>query len=156
MSRCLLLGRRRDLHSHNSKSLRERCFRYPKRNWTNFASGKLRRTNLFGGSAATICDAPNGRGGSWNREDVIIFAPSPRSPLFRVSSKGGEPKPVTGLDKRQGEVSHRWPSFLPDGRHFSFVAQNSRWERSNIYVAAVDAPGEIRNAQMLRAHAMQR
>jgi hypothetical protein len=50
---------------------------------------------------------------------VILFEPNFNGPLYRVSAGGGVPTPVTTLDKT--ETSHRWPYFLPDGRHFLYT-----------------------------------
>jgi hypothetical protein len=68
-----------------------------------------------------LCDAPQAAGGSWNRDNVIVFATSAK-PLHRVSSAGGTPVALTQLDRTYGETSHRWPHFLPDHRHFAFTA----------------------------------
>ncbi|HSB35480.1 MAG TPA: protein kinase, partial [Thermoanaerobaculia bacterium] len=87
-----------------------------------FADGKLRRIDSSGGPAQSLCDAPSGRGGTWNREDVILFAPDDAGPLFRVSSSGGKAAPVTRVDPSRPGATHRWPQFLPDGRHFLFLA----------------------------------
>jgi serine/threonine protein kinase len=87
-----------------------------------FAQGSLRRVDLAGGSALTLCAAPAGRGGAWNAEGVIIFAPAPASPLQQVAANGGEPKPVTTLDTTRQETAHLYPTLLPDGRHFLYLA----------------------------------
>lgn len=91
-----------------------------------FSGGSLKKTPIDGGPASVICDAPNGRGGSWNQNDVILFAPTILGPLYRVSASGGRPVPVTELDPDRGETSHRFPSFLADGRRFLFAQQNSK------------------------------
>ena len=89
-----------------------------------FADGKLRKVNVeSGGPADTVADAPLGRGGAWNREGDIVFAPDTGGTLFRVSSSGGAVTPVTTRDERTGEISHRYPCFLPDGRHFVYEVQ---------------------------------
>ncbi len=87
-----------------------------------FADAKLKRVDAAGGAVLAICDAENGVGGSWNREGTIVFAPSPTAGLFRVLASGGKPAPVTKLDARRGEKAHRYPFFLPDGRHFVYTA----------------------------------
>jgi eukaryotic-like serine/threonine-protein kinase len=87
-----------------------------------FATGKLKRIEASGGPPLTLCDAPIPRGGSWSQEGVILFAPNLSAPLFRVSAAGGPTAPVTRPDARKGEVTHRWPQFLPDGRHFLYLA----------------------------------
>src|SRR5262245_6063074 len=58
--------------------------------------------------------------GAWNADDMIVFAPEGSSPLFRVSSSGGTPTPVTVLNDAGGLGSHRFPQFLPDGHHFLY------------------------------------
>ncbi len=88
-----------------------------------FAEGKLKKIDVGGGPAVTICEAPEGRGGSWNREDTILFAPSLSSTIHRVPASGGTPIPVTAMDAARGESTHRWPSFLPDGRRFVYFAR---------------------------------
>jgi Tol biopolymer transport system component/DNA-binding winged helix-turn-helix (wHTH) protein len=88
-----------------------------------FADGKLKTIQMAGGSPIVVADAPFGKGGSWSRDNVILYAPGPsQTGLLRVSSAGGEPTVATTLDKTAGEDVHRWPHFLPDGRHFFYTA----------------------------------
>ena len=84
-----------------------------------FAGGKLKKVAIAGGPPIVLADAPAGRGGSWNRDNVIVFNRSLGSGLFRVSSAGGEATAVTTL--ADGEDEHRWPHFLPDGTHFFYT-----------------------------------
>ncbi len=84
-------------------------------------SGKLMRVPAAGGSPTSVCDAVNGRGGSWNRDGTILFAPAANGPLMRVASGGGDPVAVTTLDSTRHESAHRFPCFLPDGEHFLFT-----------------------------------
>ena len=88
-----------------------------------FADGKLKTVQIAGGPPIVLTDAPSGTGGSWSRDNVILFAPGPsQTGLLRVSSAGGIPTVATTLDKIAGEDVHRWPHFLPDGRHFFYTA----------------------------------
>ncbi len=87
-----------------------------------FADRKLKKIEVSGGPAQRICDAPRGRGGTWNRDGVILFAADSFSPINRVSASGGTPAPVTRLDTAHAESSHRWPHFLPDGKHFLYFS----------------------------------
>ncbi len=108
-----------------------------------FADAKLKRTDVGGGPAVVLCDAsPNGIGGAWNRDGTILFA-SPGSPISRIPEAGGTAQPVTRLDSARGETTHRYPSFLPDGRHFLYLAANlagAPGDRANrIRVASVDS-----------------
>jgi Tol biopolymer transport system component/DNA-binding winged helix-turn-helix (wHTH) protein len=88
-----------------------------------FADGKLKTVQIAGGPPIVLTDTTFAMGGSWSRDNVILFAqqPSPHG-LMRVSSAGGVPTVATTIDKMAGEDVHRWPHFLPDGRHFIYTA----------------------------------
>ncbi|HWZ56712.1 MAG TPA: protein kinase [Verrucomicrobiae bacterium] len=89
-----------------------------------FADGKLKKLDLDGGTAQILCDAPTGRGGTWNQNGVILFAPTGAlgGGLYRISASGGTPALVSSPDASHGEQGHRWPVFLPDGKHFLYMA----------------------------------
>ncbi|MEJ2086427.1 MAG: hypothetical protein P8Y44_12240, partial [Acidobacteriota bacterium] len=86
-----------------------------------FNEDKLRKVEASGGPVLTLADAPNGKGGSWNANDVVIFAPSHNTPIHRVSAAGGESSAITEF--AEGENSHRHPRFLPDGNRFIYLAR---------------------------------
>jgi len=104
-----------------------------------FSGGKLKKIDARGGPTLTICDAPAGRGGTWNREGVIVFTPGAFDPLFRVAAAGGQPVQLTTLDSTRNELSHRWPSFLPDGDHFLFINQTAATSTDSdaVYVSSL-------------------
>ena len=103
----------------------------PDSRWIGFfAGGQLKKIEVTGGAPQTICDAFNGRGGSWSRDDVIVFAPG-GSGLHRVSAAGGASQPIE-LDRVQGVNSLRHPRFLPDGRRFLYLARNDQGAESNV------------------------
>jgi len=86
-----------------------------------FVGAKLKKQSISGGAPLTICDAPDGRGGTWNEDDVILFAPSTQTGLHRVSAGGGASVQITEPDPdRMGETTHRSPFFLPDGQHYIY------------------------------------
>jgi len=101
-----------------------------------FAGGKLRKIAVSGGPPITLCDAPAGRGGTWNRDGVIVFTPTGNSALQKVSASGGLPSAVTALGK--GETSNVWPRFLPDGRHFLYRS-NTGSVTGPVYLASLDS-----------------
>jgi hypothetical protein len=113
-----------------------------------FADGKIKRIDLAGSPPIVICDAKDGRGGSWNRDGIIVFAPDPNAGIFSVPASGGTPQRQTTIDESLGETTHRWPTFLPDGRHFLYLAgshfQNVRSEANAIYLAELGKPGRRR------------
>jgi eukaryotic-like serine/threonine-protein kinase len=105
-----------------------------------FADSKLKMVDISGGYAAVVCDAPFGRGGAWGPDGTIVFAANTESPLVRVSASGGTPVPLTKIDTTQYS-SHRWPFFLPDGKHFLYLAMNhdpNRAANDTLYYASLD------------------
>jgi eukaryotic-like serine/threonine-protein kinase len=104
-----------------------------------FADRKLRKVPASSGQPETICDAPNGRGGTWSKDGVIIFAPLATGPLQRVSANGGEVITVVSPDPARGETALRFPCFLPDGRHFLYVSLPRRQDGFDIYAGALDS-----------------
>jgi Tol biopolymer transport system component len=104
-----------------------------------FAGGKLKRIEASGGPPQTLCDAPQGRGGTWNRNGVIVFTPNLAGGLHRVSSGGGPSVPVTQPTAVRRETSHRWPAFLPDGDHFLYFARGAEVEHSGVYVSSLES-----------------
>ncbi|HVS33058.1 MAG TPA: protein kinase [Thermoanaerobaculia bacterium] len=108
-----------------------------------FADGKLKRISAAGGPPQTLCEASDGRGGTWSRDSVILFTPSIRDGIFRVPAVGGAPTAVTKLDERH-DSSHRFPSFLPDGRHFIYLQQyaGQATEKNGLVLASLD--GKVR------------
>jgi len=108
-----------------------------------FADGQLKTIDSSGGPVREVCPAPEARGGTWNKDGEIVFAPSTYTGLFRVAATGGAPVAVTKLDTSRYEDSHRWPQFLPDGRHFLYLARTSDRSSSEIHVASIDSTEAI-------------
>ena len=87
-----------------------------------FADGRLKKLDLDGGAPLTVTLASDGRGGTWNADGAILFAPETQESIQRVSIGGVLGEPATNLDGlRGGETTHRFPSFLPDGSHFLYL-----------------------------------
>jgi eukaryotic-like serine/threonine-protein kinase len=103
-----------------------------------FAGAKLKTIPADGGPVQVLCDAANPRGGTWSQDGVIVFSPSFGDGLYRVSVGDG-PTAVTRLDTARQELSHRWPQFLPDGRHFLYLAMNARFGQAGIYIGSLDS-----------------
>ena len=104
-----------------------------------FAQGKLKKIDTSGGPALNVASIQNNLGATWNRDNVIIVAPVNRTVLHTVSAAGGTPEPITTLNADRRENSHRWPHFLPDGRHFLFTARSDVKENNMIYVGSLDS-----------------
>ena len=115
-----------------------------------FVRGKLKRVDLNGGSPTDVTDLKQGKGGAWSSSGVIVFSPEPSAPLMKVSASGGTAEPLTNLDRGQ-HTSHRWPVFLPDGKHLLYLAVNhdtAKAANDAIYYASLDGR---ENRLLLRA-----
>jgi serine/threonine protein kinase/Tol biopolymer transport system component len=99
------------------------------------ARAKLKRIDLDSGSIRELTNAVNSFGGTWNRDGVIVFSGNAAGPLMRVAASGGAVEATTVL--APGQLSHRSPSFLPDGRHFLFYATGPADARG-VYVGQLD------------------
>ncbi len=116
-----------------------------------FAQGKLKKMELAGGMATVLCDAPNGYGGTWSNIGVIVFSPdSIGVGLRQIAESGGPATPVTSLDTARLETGHAFPIFLPDGRHFVFLATSGQPEFRGIRVGSLD---NTQSTFLLRADA---
>jgi serine/threonine protein kinase/Tol biopolymer transport system component len=102
-----------------------------------FAGGKLKKIELDGGTPQTICTAVNGRGGTWNRDGVILFQPALDDTLHRVTAAGGASTPLVLVNSLDQISTYRWPQFLPDGRRF--LCYHPGGQASGIYAGALDS-----------------
>lgn len=103
-----------------------------------FAGGKLKRMSVSGGPVQTLADAL-AWGGTWSQDGVILFAPAQFASIYRVAASGGAPSQVTSLDAAKSESAHRWPIFLPDGRHFLYSVVRGGAGAVDIRVGAIDS-----------------
>src|SRR5579859_1760149 len=102
-----------------------------------FADGKLKKIPAAGGPAQNLCDAPDGRGGSWNELGTIVFAPRIAGRLQSVSDAGGTPIDVTRANKADSQFTDRNPYFLPDGKHFLYV-QRGKDAIGTVFAGSLD------------------
>ena len=117
-----------------------------------FAQHKLMTVPLAGGAPRIVTDttiaqalATTGRGGgTWSRDNEILFAPGPYSGLYRVPATGGVPQPVTSINPSAGERAHRWPCFLPDGHRFVYTVLATDPKTTGIYIRSLDSSVQTR------------
>jgi Tol biopolymer transport system component len=89
-----------------------------------FVGDKLKKVAVAGGPAQTICDA-DGADGTWGSTGEILFDGAISAPLMRVSAAGGIARPEIAIDELEDVVSVGWPEFLPDGKHFLYLAETT-------------------------------
>ena len=91
-----------------------------------FANENLKRVSAVGGAVQVLAGPTvEPKGGAWSPEGRIVYVPDYRTGLFEVPANGGEPRALTTLDVEKGELSHRWPQFLPDGQTLLFLVQTA-------------------------------
>ena len=116
------------------------------------AAGHLKTVDVTGGAPQTICRLPTlAVGGSWSRDGVVVVG-SPQGGLYRCPAAGGAASVVTRLDPSQPHAAHLLPFFLPDGRHFLYLAvSRTAPERSGIYARSIDAPPDAPSTRLFAA-----
>ena len=119
-----------------------------------FVPGKLKKLDTAAWSLQTICDAENGRGGTWNAKGTIVFSPAPLGGLLKVAAAGGQPttltstgespsnSPPSAIAKAAQELTHRWPQFLSDGETVLFLAMRSNSTEGDLLTVNI-ASGKV-------------
>ena len=115
------------------------------------ARGKMKKISLGGGVPQDLADvAVDVNYGAWSADGIILYGGAGPNALLRISAEGGPSVPVTKLDVARGEINHRWPQFLPDGRHFIFHVLSAKEGNSGVYLGSIDS-GE--KTEILRSSA---
>jgi serine/threonine protein kinase len=107
-----------------------------------YPDSKLKKIDAAGGPPQTLCDFPSlFNGGTWNSKDVILFSQEKgnQSLIYRVSAEGGMPAQISTLDNTRQEQSHVWPYFLPDGRHYLYLAWSKEARNRAVYIGSLDS-----------------
>jgi Tol biopolymer transport system component len=149
----------RDLDSLTSRLLIKETSRFPfwspdSRSIGFGSGGKLQKVDADGGPALTLCDAPNLLGGTWNRDDVILFSPVGSGPILRVSAAGGRATPVTTVGQASGEAGIIFPWFFPDGRHFLYTADSNDEDKTAIYVGDLESKESRTRVMLAKSNAV--
>jgi eukaryotic-like serine/threonine-protein kinase len=103
------------------------------------AEGKLKKVEVTGGPPQKICDAPTGSDGTWSSEGVILFDGQSNDPIYRVPAAGGTPVVAVKADPARKETTVAWPEFLPDGRHFLYMATGQKPEDNAYRIGSLDS-----------------
>jgi len=113
-----------------------------------FANGKLQKVAVTGGAAQILASAFAGRGGSWGERNIILYAPDPASGILRINPDGSGSTDLTQklMTANREQETHRWPVFLPDGKHFLYWAGNFANDKndkiSGIYWGSTDGAAQ--------------
>jgi serine/threonine-protein kinase len=102
-----------------------------------FADGKLKKISVGGGSAVTLCDAPDPKGANWSDDGNILTAFNRGTTgLVRVPSGGGTPVLVTEPSKEHPD-RQLYPQVLPGSQAVLFTSAGAgAFSNANIDVAA--------------------
>jgi eukaryotic-like serine/threonine-protein kinase len=145
----------RDLTSGETRTLTDiqvtgrRLFWSPdSRSVAFFDDGKLQTIEIGAGSKprTVVNNAPTADGGTWNSTATILFTgpTGQANAVMRVNVDGSDMRPVTTLAVDRGETAHLWPSFLPDGNHFLYLALNKDPTKNALYLATLNGSIPIR------------
>jgi Tol biopolymer transport system component/tRNA A-37 threonylcarbamoyl transferase component Bud32 len=104
------------------------------------AGGRLKRVEASGGAPKNLGEAANFAGGAWSGDGIIVFG-SPKG-LYRVSAEGGTPELITSPEKQ--EAGHYWPSFLPDGQHFLYLAWSAEAGSRAVFLGELGSKNKTR------------
>jgi Tol biopolymer transport system component len=104
-----------------------------------FAEGKLKKIDITGGPPQKVCDAPTGADGTWSPEGVILYDGRGADPIRRVSAAGGTPVDEVKPDPARNEGQVGWPEFLPDGKHFLYMAMGQKAEDNKYRIGSLDS-----------------
>jgi len=103
------------------------------------ADGKLKKIDVTGGPPTKVCDAPTAVDGSWSPEGVILLDGTGTDPILRVPATGGTPVVWVKAEASRKETQIGWPEFLPDGRHFLYMAANQKADASEYRIGSIDS-----------------
>ncbi len=119
------------------------------------AAGKLQKIDVTGGPPQKICDAPGGSDGTWSTSGVILLDGTGPQPIRRVPASGGTAVDFVKQDASRKERTVAWPEFLPDGRHFLYMATGEKPEDNVYRIGSLDSTGSktLASAQTLVSYA---
>jgi len=120
------------------------------------SAGKLQKIDVTGGPPQKICDAPGGSDGTWGTSGVILFDGTGPQPIRRVPASGGTAVDFVKQDASRKERTVAWPEFLPDGRHFLYMATGDKPEDSVYRIGSLESPDSktLASAQTLVSYAL--
>jgi serine/threonine-protein kinase len=100
-----------------------------------YALSQLKIIPVQGGAPISLSAANGFQGGNWGDDGSIVFSPGSTLPLSRISAAGGKSQPITRLGP--GEITHRWPQFLPGGGAVLFTSSPSATGMDNASLQVV-------------------
>lgn len=114
---------------------------------------RLKKVDVSGGAAETICEAAPARGGTWNQDNVILFSAElhDKRVLYHVPASGGPPVQVTSVNEERGEHAHDWPQFLPDGESFLYLARSNPRDKTTLQLAKLGSSMDVKSRKVLMA-----
>jgi len=113
----------------------------PDSRWLGFSNGSMKKVAVSGGAPQAICDMSGGNGATWGADGTIVFAPTQRDGLYRVSANGGVPQVLTTPDRAKHEKSHRWPQFVAGGKAVVFAIttpEMNSFDESRVAVVSLE------------------
>ena len=107
------------------------------------SAGRLKRVEASGGAPKDIGGVQGFAGGAWSADGTIVFGST--TGLYRVSAEGGNPEAITTVEKT--ETGHFWPTFLPDGRHYVYLAWSTDPANRALFAGQLGSSERVRLAE---------
>lgn len=104
------------------------------------SGGKLNTIQIADGKSVTLWDVNTSMAGTWGPDGTILIGLIGDG-IFRVHSATGVSSRVTTVDATRDETRHIMPQFLPDGRHFLYVAGSATPGANSLFAGSL-ATGE--------------
>ncbi|HKE82275.1 MAG TPA: protein kinase, partial [Vicinamibacterales bacterium] len=105
------------------------------------SDGKLKRIDIAGGPPQTLSDVGNFAGGTWTRENMILFSDPPKGGIMQVPAAGG-----TAVLRARAPVATKTvaalPWALPDGRHFMYQRVGQANKDGGVFVGSIDVDAD--------------
>jgi dipeptidyl aminopeptidase/acylaminoacyl peptidase len=101
-----------------------------------FAAGRMQRIGLEDGTVVSLAVAGNRPGATWNRDGEIVATVGRRLERIDAGTGAVAELPIAAIEATE----ILFPSFLPDGRHFLYLARNyaSTTPERDLRVASLD------------------
>jgi len=117
-----------------------------------FSSNRLRTMQVGNRQSPvqTLTSAYELSGGAWSPEGILYSPQATGMGLYRIPANGGASVPVTRLNAERNELSHRYPQFLPDGRHFIYWVWSTSDEYTGIYAGSLDPKEKLPKGPLVR------
>jgi len=112
---------------------------------------RLETSNRSGPSQTIAPIAPYDLAGfAWGPQGILYSPEATGVGLDLISANGGTPIVVTSLNATRRDIAHRFPQFLPNGRHFIYWVWSTVEANTGIYLGSLNAKEKLPEGPLVR------